>query len=197
MPGQHRLLRIKTQETEIDLTPHHMLWTSSRGMISANEVIIGDFINVHNHTLPATQSEVLSIEHLEGSVSAPVTMSGKIIVNGVEASCYAYGEHPRHTFERTWRLTPWFVCVASHEVVHQLVAPFRLLYKVSPSSLQALSWGILGLMDILSLAVSNTYTLELLVVSTTIILFLPIAAIQGALVAYRLRTDSGAIREYV
>ena len=82
---------------------------------------------------------------MTGAVAAPVTLSGKIVVNGVEASCYAMGRDEAPTFLRSKS-----AAAGNHEQLHQMLAPFRMLYQLSPRSASALSSiGVMS-MDFLS-----------------------------------------------
>jgi hypothetical protein len=151
--GQHKLLRVQLQDSHIDLTPHHMI-RGANGFRPANEVRVGDF--VHTPQRKEALSEVLAITHLSGSVSAPITMSGSIVVNGVEASCYAFG---------------------SHQGLHQLLAPFRVLYKLCPWLVQMLSPIGLGMMQALSMVLPIEHNLtSMLAVSTIVALSSPVLA---------------------
>merc|ERR1711966_88801 len=154
---QHKLLRVQLQDSHIDLTPHHMLRVGN-GFRPASEVVVGDSVIIH--TPKEVLSEVLSITHLSGSVSAPITMSGKIVVNGVEASCYAFG---------------------SHQVLHQLLAPFRVLYKLCPWLVQMLSPIGVGTMQALSIVLPIEHNLTpMLTVSTIVALSSPMLAYWAA-----------------
>merc|ERR1711998_187870 len=107
----------------IELTPAHMIMTST-GMKQAGEVQVGDSLVKQTGEL----SEVVRKEAGKVSVTAPITMSGTIVVNGVVASCYAYG---------------------SHETIHLFLSPFRVIYKISPTLVRALDTCGLGVMHLL------------------------------------------------
>jgi len=62
--------------------------------------------------------KVLSVEVVNGEVSSPITMSGTIVVNGIEASCYD---------------------AATHNYMHLLLTPFRMLHRLSPGFMEAIS----------------------------------------------------------
>ena len=69
------------------------------------------------------------------------------------------------------------VFAGSHEVLHQLLAPFRVLYKLSPWLVQMLSPIGLGMMQALSMVLPIEHNLtSMLAVSTIVALSSPMLA---------------------
>ena len=99
-------------------------------------------------------AQVKSISHIKGAVSAPITMSGTILVNGVVASCYAHG---------------------SHEVLHAILAPFRTLHRISPKLSKVLATAGISFMNGMGTLFAIEHHLELsLLLSVVVALLTPI-----------------------
>eukprot|EP01084_Bolivina_argentea_P059258 108177_1 len=87
------------QNTDIVLTEDHLIYTRNNKLIRADEVHIGD--TLYNDYI------VYDIAHnVASKASTPITMSGRIQVNGVKSSCYIAGAREA-------------------EIEHQILAPFR------------------------------------------------------------------------
>merc|ERR1711998_27189 len=134
----------------IELTPAHMIMTST-GMKQAGEVQVGDSLVKQNGEL----SEVVRKEAGKVSVTAPITMSGTIVVDGVVASCYAYG---------------------NHQVMHTALAPFRLLYSLSPEMAMFIAQSGLAVMSAMPESVLANHMSQVLVASVLFALALPVSA---------------------
>lgn len=134
----------------IELTPAHMIMTST-GMKQAGEVQVGDSLVKQTGEL----SEVVRKEAGKVSVTAPITMSGTIVVDGVVASCYAYG---------------------NHQVMHTALAPFRLLYSLSPEMAMFIAQSGLAVMSAMPESVLANHMSQVLVASVLFALALPVSA---------------------
>eukprot|EP00658_Telonema_sp_P-2_P000824 TRINITY_DN1029_c0_g1_i10.p1 TRINITY_DN1029_c0_g1~~TRINITY_DN1029_c0_g1_i10.p1 ORF type:complete len:305 (+),score=72.52 TRINITY_DN1029_c0_g1_i10:196-1110(+) len=106
MAGKARMVRIRIGERALDVTPGHLISTED-GMRAAKHIRVGESIR----TLQGL-AKVTGIEHAVGHVVAPITKSGTVVVNGIVASTYAFG---------------------NHDLIHGLTFPGRLLYTLSPS----------------------------------------------------------------
>jgi hypothetical protein len=107
--GEHNVLRIGTSNgNSLVVTHHHLLSTQHKGMVAASSVQIGDSLVGAKGLV-----QVVSIDTEKARVRSPITMSGTIIVDGVQASCYG--------------------AAGTHEVMHKILAPFRALFTVSPT----------------------------------------------------------------
>jgi len=105
--GEHKALRIGTSNGKsLVVTPHHLLATEHKGFSAASSVQVGDSLQGVEGLV-----QVVSIDTVKTAVRSPISMSGTIMVNGVQASCYGAG---------------------THQAVHQLIAPFRAFYTVAP-----------------------------------------------------------------
>jgi hypothetical protein len=106
--GSHKVLRVGTADgNSVVLTPHHLVATQDKGMVAAQSVKVGDSL-IGSDGL----TQVLSVGTEQARVRSPITMSGTIIVDGVLASCYGG---------------------VTHHAMHQILAPFRFLYGISPT----------------------------------------------------------------
>lgn len=106
-----QMVKLVLEDTTLDITPHHLISTST-GMRLAGEVKPGDSVWQQKVVGARVLSKVLQVQLSVGQVSAPITKSGTIVVNGMVASCYAHG---------------------THDVLHLSFAPFRAIYSLFPS----------------------------------------------------------------
>ena len=118
--GLMPLLCLKISDsTSLRVTNHHLLSTPA-GMRAAGDLKAGDALQKQTDGGLISFAEVVEITHTCGTVIAPITMSGMIRVNGVVASCYAYG---------------------THDVMHLTLTPLRFLYRVSPQLATSIEHG--------------------------------------------------------
>ena len=114
------LLCIKfSDSTSLRVTKHHLLSTPA-GMRAAGDLQAGDALQKQTDGGLISFAEVVDITDTCGTVIAPITMSGMIRVNGVVASCYAYG---------------------THDVMHLTLTPLRFLYRGSPQLATSIEHG--------------------------------------------------------
>jgi len=141
--GVTKLIRLRTTEAAIDLTPTHIISTST-GMKQASTIQVGDLLVKET----GEYTEVVALESAaDASVSAPITMSGTIVVNGVVASCYAYG---------------------THDIIHAALAPFRALYYISPQLSMLVAQPGLALMTVATQMLPIAEYLDTLLVSCVV-----------------------------
>jgi len=158
--GEHKVLRIGTSsDNSLVLTPHHLLSTQQHGMVAASSVRVGDKL-VGANSGPV---QVVSIDTEKARVRSPITMSGTIIVDGVQASCYGG--------------------VGTHDLMHQILTPFRALFHVSPAlclrvdnAIKPVFNALSGLSSMLPFKVTmDTLVATSVVVAISVPVVLPIA----------------------
>jgi len=104
------MVRLVLRDSFLELTKHHLVSTAD-GMRLAGDVKPGDGV-WQQKGAQRSMGEVIEIVQLTGRVSAPITKSGTIVVNGVVASCYAHG---------------------TQDLIHLTLAPVRALHSVWPA----------------------------------------------------------------
>jgi hypothetical protein len=107
-----QMVKLVLMDSVLEITASHLVSTET-GMRLAGSIKLGD-----NVWTVQGLSKVQSVERYTGEVTSPITKSGTIVVNGVVASCYAFG---------------------THEVIHMVLAPFRALHNLSPGLVLALA----------------------------------------------------------
>jgi len=118
-----RLLNVAHKPLEI--TGRHMVYVVGKGVIRADEVKVGDELQLHLHLdtssdgNPERISKMMALVNEIGSVKrkgvyAPVTESGDLIVSGVRASSY-------------YAFLDGVPSNAQHTLTHLFFAPHRLL----------------------------------------------------------------------
>jgi hypothetical protein len=144
------MLRLElADKSSIELTPHHMLSTPT-GMQMASALKPGHLVvsSTDQHL------EIVAVSSTKGKVSAPLTMSGTIVVNGVVASCYAFG---------------------SHGIIHAALAPWRALYSVSPKLCMTIAQPGLQVLSALRAAFpTQDYLVPMLITSIVAALSIPL-----------------------
>lgn len=78
-------------KNKISLTGSHLIYVLSKGYIKASEVRIGDKLrtfSVNDKAFKEFEVKQIDFQIKEGFI-APLTDHGTILVNGIDASCYA------------------------------------------------------------------------------------------------------------
>lgn len=112
-----RLIWKKSRES-LDVSATHMIWSNGR-MIPASQVRIGDFIWVNDRV--AFVSRIKNITHV--GAYAPLTFSGRIVVNGVLASTYVSYQSTEYLVLGNTTHIEW----NAHDLAHAFMTPIRLL----------------------------------------------------------------------
>ncbi|XP_059162164.1 uncharacterized protein LOC131945163 isoform X2 [Physella acuta] len=111
-------ITLKTEAHVISVSPDHFVYCrviDEELFLPAREIQLGySLLTVTDNGVVASLVTEILVEKKEG-LFAPFTTSGTIVVNGLVMSCY--------------------VDVFRHNVCHNLLAPVRLLYRVSPRAL--------------------------------------------------------------
>ena len=99
LPGvKAKFLRLYTNENVITLTPRHLILSKVKSakdfeFLQAADVKAGDLIKLFNHSVKGLENvEIIKVEEIElknSGVYAPLTENGIIIVDNVQASCFA------------------------------------------------------------------------------------------------------------
>lgn len=78
-------------ESLISLTPSHLIYVQDKGYIKSSRVEIGDKIRVYSFNLQQVSfQQVATIRFsVKQGYIAPLTRQGSLLVNRVDASCYA------------------------------------------------------------------------------------------------------------
>jgi len=162
--GEHKVLRIGTSsDNSLVLTPRHLLSTQQHGMAAASSVRVGDKLVGAKGPV-----QVVSIDTEKARVRSPITMSGTIIVDGVQASCYS---------------DDGVQGVGTHDLMHQISIPFRALFHVSPAlclgvdnAIKPVFNALSGLSSMLPFKVTmDTLVATSVVVAISVPVVLPIA----------------------
>mmetsp|Transcript_8048 Transcript_8048/g.12312 ORF Transcript_8048/g.12312 Transcript_8048/m.12312 type:complete len:924 (+) Transcript_8048:230-3001(+) len=106
----------------LELSSDHLVYTYTKGMIAASEVIIGDQLRLGNGER-AFVDKISTVDRI--GAYAPFTMSGSIVVSNVVASCYVSFPEVSKAFQVVTRNI-----VSMHWLSHAFQAPHRFFCSV-------------------------------------------------------------------
>jgi hypothetical protein len=106
----------------LEISPDHLLYTfGNKHPVPAASLKIGDELAGHIHVLK------ISTIYREDGLYAPLTPSGKIVVNGISASNYialwGEGEYLKVNNKEGWT----FPFLSQHDVIHMWMSPYRVV----------------------------------------------------------------------